>query len=162
MASKKQGSFENQLDQGKVKKNLTSNHPKKICGKCRKLFSTWQRLKEHILRVHNIKPFTWCHLCNLEFNIPRELSKHFHLNIIHTISKPKVTPFNWCHLCYFEFSSAKELINHFKVIHTISKLERKRIDNIYICGQCGKRFSMKQNALCHFKCVHDGEKCNSL
>ena len=90
MASKKQGSFENQLDQGKVKKNLTSNHPKKICGKCKKLFSSWQKLKLHILRVHKVKPFTWCHLCSLEFNIPRELINHFNSNIIHTLDQGKV------------------------------------------------------------------------
>ena len=91
MASKKQENFEDQdqlgPDHGKVQKNVTSNHPQKICGKCKKLFSTWTNLKKHLLKTHNVKPFTWCHLCNLELNSARELKKHF--IDIHTISKPK-------------------------------------------------------------------------
>ena len=66
MASKKQENFEDQdqlgPDHGKVQKNVTSNHPQKICGKCKKLFSTWTNLKKHLLKTHNVKPFTWCHL----------------------------------------------------------------------------------------------------
>ena len=81
MASKKQENFEDQdqlgPDHGKVQKNVTSNHPQKICGKCKKLFSTWSNLKKHLLKTHNVKPFTWCHLCHLELNSARELKEHF-------------------------------------------------------------------------------------
>ena len=120
MASKKQENFEDQdqlgPDHGKVQKNVTSNHPQKICGKCKKLFSTWSNLKKHLLKTHNVKPFTWCHLCNLELNSARELKKHF--IDIHTISKPKrIDNIQICDQCGKRFSRKWTLNQHSKNVH---------------------------------------------
>ena len=120
MASKKQENFEDQdqlgPDHGKVQKNVTSNHPQKICGKCKKLFSTWTNLKKHLLKTHNVKPFTWCHLCHLELNSARELKKHF--SDIHSISKPKrIDNIQICDQCGKKFSRKWTLRQHSKNVH---------------------------------------------
>ena len=116
MVSQNQGNLENQFVYGEVHEYLTGNHPKIICGRCKKLFSTWQCLERHILGVHKIKPFSWCHLCYFEFDSCKNLINHF--KVFHTFAKlERIDNIHICDKCGKRFSRKWNFRRHFKSVH---------------------------------------------
>jgi uncharacterized RmlC-like cupin family protein len=115
-----------------------------ICEQCGKICSTGQKLRNHLLSVHQ-KPNQpeqafICYICNKKCSRSEGLKKHMW---IHTGEKRCM-----CSLCGKQFSRPEPLKCHVK-IHTG--------EEPYICTWCGKRFVFGQHLKKHVR-IHTGEK----
>ena len=110
-------------------------------------------MKKHLLKTHNVKPFTWCHLCHLELNSARELKKHFSDIDIHSISKPKrIDNIQICDQCGKRFSRKWTLNQHSKNVHGGENAI------LYNCEFCKISFADVKKYRDHIRNVHKASK----
>ena len=139
---------------------IKSNSSDIACDLCKKKFAKKQRLREHIIRVHNSEGNKkerkfFCDICQKNYKTRNGLREHTRL--IH--ENEKIT----CEICTKEFARKSDFIKHTKDIHEQSgkfgctfcekkfcrdgdkkKHERKHSgEKPYQCEICGERFKRK-------------------
>ncbi|KAE8279586.1 AT-rich binding protein [Larimichthys crocea] len=104
------------------------------------------------LRTVKLEPgSTMCDVCGKVMKNKSSLARH---SFIHTGKKPFA-----CHLCDLRFNRRDNLQHHLSRLHPngVTKLERQREVQAWLCAVCGKTFSCRSRLKTH-EVIHSGMK----
>lgn len=99
------------------------------CRKCRKMFSSQDERRNHILETKKCWPYL-CHMCGERYVSWN--AKQVHLKEVHGMEDGPHT----CPECGKIFTEKKACKEHFKITHT---------DDNYVCSFCGMKFTAKNH-----------------
>ena len=111
---------------------------------CEALLKTSEKIKEHIEKDHNGKPYT-CEKCLADFQLKDNLYKH--AKSAHGVNLEKNQK---CFICDHVTTGPKLLELHIAKVHEGKKP--------FSCEKCDKGFSKKFNLKEHVQSVHEGRK----
>lgn len=94
---------------------------------------------------------TMCDVCGKVMKNKSSLARH---TFIHTGNKPYA-----CHLCDLRFNRRDNLQHHLSRLHPngVSKLEKQRVVQAWLCAVCGKTFNCRSRLKTH-EVIHSGVK----
>ncbi|XP_074549065.1 zinc finger Y-chromosomal protein 1-like isoform X2 [Halichoeres trimaculatus] len=94
---------------------------------------------------------TMCDVCGKVMKNKASLVRH---SFIHTGNKPHA-----CHLCDMRFNRRDNLQHHLSRLHPngVSKLEKQRVVQAWLCAVCGKTFNCRSRLKTH-EVIHSGVK----
>ncbi|XP_022816886.1 zinc finger protein 62 homolog [Spodoptera litura] len=121
-----------------------------VCHICSSDFNTTGELRQHKLKVHNLRKFT--HICGATFQTKEELENHinnFYKNVTIRMTPYKDNEVLMCVICK-KILKTKVLLNRHLLLHT----DRKRN---YLCKVCKKRFYTKRELTQHVV-VHSNKR----
>lgn len=108
--------------------------PNHRCGQCLKVFSTSQKLKDHMRMVHGEKKYA-CHICDKRFVLPNNLR-------VHARSHNEDTPFK-CNVCEKTFKYEQSVWQHKKTQHVSQNS----------CVDCGIDFPARRQYEQHLRTI---------